>query len=561
LIDLPIRILALFVTKMSTEPDLIHRNLSEPAGLLSETAGEIRKPRTGSSSDDSNAADTPDLSLPSSPFLDPLSRKPSSGNTSSYPDDLESYPSLDKATLFDLLSNLALPQRLEQWQSTIAAQRERVKRQQERLKSTGLSAKQRAVVEWRKRVPTTDEQLEKYRSRMKTSVDRLGQKWSDTATVTAREKMSFIAGVLNVFISGYLIGAQPSSFYYWFTAQLCYFMPLRFYAYHQKGYHYFLADLCYFVNLLSILTIWVFPNSKRLFISTYCLAYGNNAIAIAMWRNSMVFHSLDKVTSLFIHIMPPVTLHCLVHLTPEHVLLSRFPAIHTIKFSPPSSPEHYHLWSMLLWASVPYAVWQFTYHIFITVRRREKIAAGRPTSFTYLRKSYSKFWIGRLVLSLPNALQEVAFMLIQYSYAILTTFPCPLWFWYRWASATFLLVVFGWSIYNGATYYVDVFGKRFQKELELVKRDVTKWQNSPAEGDLGRVSAGAVAGTGLSTGNETVNGTVDGKAAETKTETIDDTLLLDLTEQRPAASTGVEWESAWQTDAVLAVDLTHRRPT
>lgn len=73
-------------------------------------------------------------------------------------------------------------------------------------------------------------------------------------------------------------------------------MPIRFYTYKQRGFHYFLADLCYFVNLLLLLSIWVFPNSKRLFISTYCLAMGNNAIAIAMWRNSLVFHSLDKVT-------------------------------------------------------------------------------------------------------------------------------------------------------------------------------------------------------------------------------------------------------------------------
>ena len=77
--------------------------------------------------------------------------------------------------------------------------------------------------------------------------------------------------------------------------QIFYFMPLRYYTYHKKGYHYFLADLCYFVNLLCVLSIWVFPQSKRLFISAYCLAYGNNAIAIAMWRNSLVFHSMDKV--------------------------------------------------------------------------------------------------------------------------------------------------------------------------------------------------------------------------------------------------------------------------
>ena len=66
-----------------------------------------------------------------------------------------------------------------------------------------------------------------------------------------------------------------------------------------------MADLCYFVNLLLILTIWFFPHSKRLFISTYCLAFGNNAVAIAMWRNSLVFHSLDKVTSYASFPCPP----------------------------------------------------------------------------------------------------------------------------------------------------------------------------------------------------------------------------------------------------------------
>merc|ERR1712000_323338 len=38
------------------------------------------------------------------------------------------------------------------------------------------------------------------------------------------------------------------------------------------------------------------------------------------------------------------------------------------------------------------------------------------------------------------------------------------------------LVVFSWSIYNGSTYYIDVFGKRFQKELEGMKQEVAKWQ-------------------------------------------------------------------------------------
>lgn len=225
-----------------------------------------------------------------------LSRSASSSASSSYHDDWDPFPPLDRLTLVDILGNLALPQKLEKWQNTLSLQKEKVKKQQEKLKSTGLHAREKVVGEWRKRMPSSDEQLEKYSKLMKGSVDRLGSRWSDIATVTVREKLSFIAGVLNIFISGYLIGAYPQYFYYWFTAQLLYFMPLRYYKYHQKGYHYFLADLCYFVNLLMLLSIWVFPQSKRLFLSTFCLVYGNNAVAIAMWRNSLVFHSLDKVT-------------------------------------------------------------------------------------------------------------------------------------------------------------------------------------------------------------------------------------------------------------------------
>lgn len=239
---------------------------------------------------------TPDASSSAPPSPIPLSRNQSFSNSTLYQEEWEVFPPLDRLTIFDLLGNLALPQRLEKWQNTFSAQTERVRRQREKLRFPSFNAKDRVVEEWRRRLPPPDEQLEKYRKRMRESVERLGTRWNDTKAVTAREKLSFIAGVLNIFISGYLIGAHPELFYYWFTAQVCYFMPIRYYSYQRIGYHYFLADLCYFVNFLLLISIWVAPQSKRLFISTYCLAYGNNAVAIAMWRNSMVFHSLDKIT-------------------------------------------------------------------------------------------------------------------------------------------------------------------------------------------------------------------------------------------------------------------------
>lgn len=466
---------------MAAEKHEVERTQSEPAALDNETAGNILSGAASADDTDNGSYLEPitpgyTSSVPGSP---PFLSRNSSGYFSKDMHEMMDETPPDKITIFDVFDNLALPTKLEKWQMALAAQRERLAKQQQKLRSQGTNARDRAVAELRKRVPTADERLARYRKRMKSSLDNVNKRWTETVTITTREKISFISAVLNIFISGYLIGAMPERFYWWFTIQFFYFMPVRYYTYHRKGYHYFLADLCYFVNALALLSIWVFPQSKRLFLSSYCLAYGNNAIAIVMWRNSLVFHSFDKVTSLFIHVMPPVVLHCMVHLTQPEFLHDHFPAVFDIKFSPVGSPEHYTLLGMVGWATLPYAVWQLSYHFLITVRRRDQIAAGRPTSFTWLRKSYAKTWIGKIVLALPDSLQEPAFMFIQYAYACLTILPCPIWFWYRWPSAIFLMFVFSWSIWNGANYYMDVFGKKFQKELEQMRREMQRLQNSP----------------------------------------------------------------------------------
>ncbi|CRK37892.1 hypothetical protein BN1708_007557 [Verticillium longisporum] len=360
-------------------------------------------PSLSSSPPDHISLNTPNIG-PITPGSPRLSRHPSFSGSSSYHEDWEAFPPLDRLSVLDLLDNFALPQQLEKLQKGISAQTQKVKKSRDAFKSKSHQARERMVEEWRRRVPTADEQLDRYRKRMRVSVDKLGKQWGDAKIITLREKVSFICGVMNIFLSGYLIGGFPE----WF-------------------------HICF-----------------------------------------------DKVTSLFIHIMPCATLHSMVHLWPEQLQASRYPAIWAIKHSPAGSPTAYgNVFSMLAWSSVPYAVWQLSYYFLITVRRREKIAAGRPTSFTWLRRSYSKTWIGKIVLALPNALQEPAFMGIQYSYAVLTMLPCPIWLHSRYASAGFLMAVFAWSVYNGSTYYIDVFGKRFQKELESLKAEVSQWQNSP----------------------------------------------------------------------------------
>lgn len=131
-----------------------------------------------------------------------------------------------------------------------------------------------------------------------------------------------------------------------------YLLPLRYIQYKRRAWHYFLFDLCYYVTILNFIYIWFLPSNAALFVACYCLSHGSLASAVITWRNSLVFHDQDKVTSLFIHIYAPFTftvirsvliLHCclLKSLTPQirHFYpgaSERFPALLQIPYLDPA---------------------------------------------------------------------------------------------------------------------------------------------------------------------------------------------------------------------------------
>jgi hypothetical protein len=68
-------------------------------------------------------------------------------------------------------------------------------------------------------------------------------------------------------------------------------------------------DVCYYVNSALLLYCWVAPSMPQLFHAIYALTHGPLLMAVALFRNSLVFHSADKLTSAFIHISPFLLTH------------------------------------------------------------------------------------------------------------------------------------------------------------------------------------------------------------------------------------------------------------
>ena len=101
----------------------------------------------------------------------------------------------------------------------------------------------------------------------------------------------------------------------------------RYLTYKAIKNQFFMLDFCYFLNVSVLLqSLICTPTSDSGFCGTwfksnFMMSHGPIALAILAWQSSLVFHSLDKMTSFYIHIMP-VSASLLVKMTSDTLLCS-----------------------------------------------------------------------------------------------------------------------------------------------------------------------------------------------------------------------------------------------
>ncbi|WWC60822.1 uncharacterized protein I303_103398 [Kwoniella dejecticola CBS 10117] len=309
-----------------------------------------------------------------------------------------------------------------------------------------------------------EREVERIKVKLAAKVTHLSGTWRSAQVVRTKDKISFLFGVMSLAFTCLLYGMAPEYFPLVYTVQSALYLPLRFYTYKKKAWHYFLfGDLCYFVNILDLLWMWVFPSSTKLFICCYLLTLGPIASAIITWRNSLVFHSLDKIISIFIHIYPPIVLSVIRHNYPNAE--ERYPGLKDV--------NKYKWYTMILLSGVPYILWQAAYYKFISLDRKSKIESGqRQNSFRYLLND-KRGPIGKALQGIRPEHRELWFIFGQLIYSIIFMIPpAALFINSSRASSVFLIVIFAVSAWNGASFYVEVFGRKFERELEKLRKEM-----------------------------------------------------------------------------------------
>lgn len=315
--------------------------------------------------------------------------------------------------------------------------------------------------------------------------------------VRALDKIAFTASILNIMACEFVVLSHPSRMWMVYAAEMVSLIVLRFLYYRGRKWHYFLLDFCYFAQVLCLLQVFVFPNSCALQKANFAFSNGPLAWAVPVWRNSLVFHSMDKVTSTLVHILPSWLMYTLRWYGQQSLVRVAWPSpalplrreqlsvfarsLVTVVDMPQSgvTPNSCGAFGVLDWllAIALYLLWQGAYYWVTEIVDKDKLDAD-PEIQTSLRwlSADTKGGFGAVMLKLCRQVgllradevfdsktfkTKVIFMSLQFIFTLCTFLPAPLMYSSHTMSVLFLVGIFTCALANASNYYVEVFSRRY----------------------------------------------------------------------------------------------------
>lgn len=250
---------------------------------------------------------------------------------------------------------------------------------------------------------------------------------------------------------------------------LLYLQAVRFFYYRSKRWHYYMFDLCYAVQVLIFLNVWIYPQSITLSKVTFAFSLGPLLWSILAFRNSLVYHSLDKVTSLFLHFFPA----CVAwahRFHPPEILESSFisnekdeGSIRKLQWET-ASP-----WELCVLPMGPYLIWAILYFMKIFVISSQKIQSRQyETLYNYVTSRKGLFSV--VVLRFPRKLQPLAYQTMHMALTFAVMALNTIWWSNSTAALGFIVAAFVVAAWHGASFYFDHFAHRYVAGLGIERK-------------------------------------------------------------------------------------------
>jgi len=280
------------------------------------------------------------------------------------------------------------------------------------------------------------------------------------------DKLAFTVGIVVLLVSEMVLLEYPTMFYKLYTALLIPLLTARFFSYEKSKFHYFMLDFCYFAQFMLLVYLYAVPTNYIWFQVVFCATNGPLLTGIVMWRNSLVFHDLDKLTSVFIHLFPPlVTFTQRWYESPEFSVCA----------PGESCTMNYFIVTAL--TIFIYLLWQFMYLFKTEVVDGRKLRSDKSIMTSARWMSQVKphpIWKYFRKRGAKESHVIPVLVGVQLFYTIATLIPTIIIFHNFFLHAMYIAVISLICIWNGANFYFDVFSESYTKRLKVQMIDATK---------------------------------------------------------------------------------------
>ena len=302
------------------------------------------------------------------------------------------------------------------------------------------------------------------------------------------DKFSFTFGLFGFFITEGIVLKLPEYYWMWYSVVMTGLLSLRVYSYVVKRWGFFMFDFCYFVVACNILNCLFFPSNAMFWKISFMFSNGPLLVAMLAWRNSLVFHSLDKMTSFYIHFLGAL----LTFLARWHPVrdvdvmceerLSNSPSTTTVDATLTYVQCPTLTWTdAVVYPCVAYFAWQVL-QIILTEGIFKAMINNDTTLQTSIRWLCKDKRNGMHILCKSVCRKigvfgptetfdgdqwksKLIFWVAQFIYTLVTLVPGIIVYHNYWLNVVWLLFVMTGVTWNGASFYIEVFAERYRLQF------------------------------------------------------------------------------------------------
>lgn len=262
-------------------------------------------------------------------------------------------------------------------------------------------------------------------------------------------------GVNALLLKTYLIAIDPCGWFLYINAIYAALMIfLRFFRFKKQGLHYYLFDFCYWANYLVFISAIFFPNNPHLFNVSYFYGVGVLSWAILTFRNSLIFHSIDHMTSLYIHSQPMAVMTLLRWSNADNCP--------NIQFFSPIYSLHYII--------AFYTTWAIIYYIINFKLLWDRINRNHyEVLYLYVEKQ-KKSVSARLMNCMGGKYKAPLFMLTHIILTVISGIFAIIQFQFQTANYLGVFLILSVALWNGSNYYFEYFSKKYERSLEAIEK-------------------------------------------------------------------------------------------